>query len=239
MRILIGIIKETTWSVMHYAFLSLSSLSLFKTIPCGELSADKPNIILVYGFLGMYKTFMPLKERLEKLGYNVLTPDLGCTMHDLSMHAHRLIIFLKDRELILQKNHHKSLNDLKNNLVFLGHSMGGLIILEAQRLNASLNKMKVITCGTPIKGTPVAYCCAFFSKAARQIIPDSTFINTLQEDLKINARNLTQLKAEIDLAVPECYSSLSTYPSHVVSVIGHVSLVFDLPDEVLKKLTTI
>jgi pimeloyl-ACP methyl ester carboxylesterase len=183
----------------------------------------------------MPKTFLPLKKRLEKFGYNVLIADVGWTVRDITIHANRLLSFLKDREIILKEKHNKTFDELKNDIIFFGHSMGGLIILEAQRLNPKLNAMRVITCGTPINGTYCAYS-ALFNKAARQMQPGSQFIKILREDIKVNGRRLKQLKAELDQIVPSASSSLPDYPSQTVPVIGHVSLVFCLPDELLKKI---
>jgi len=234
MKILFGLIKETGWTIYYFS-LCLFNLPIFPSLTLGELSRDKLNIILVYGFLGMPKTFLPLKKRLEKLGYNVLIADVGWTVKDIFIHAQKLILFLENREIILKKNHGQTINNLKNKIIFFGHSMGGLIILEAQRLNPELNKIKVITCGTPINGTPIAYTCSSFNKAAKQMTPSSDFLKTLKQDIKTNGRQLEQLKAKLDVVVPHHSSSILYYQSQTVPIIGHVALVFSLSDELLKK----
>jgi len=233
MSIIFGIIKNIGCAIYYFG-LCLASLPIFPSLRHGELSPDKPNIILVYGFLGMPKTFLPLKKKLEKLGYSVLIANVGWTIRDITIHAQRLLLFIKDRETVLHTEHGKTLSNLKGKITFFGHSMGGLIILEAQRLNPGLKTIKIITCGTPINGTYCAYS-ALFNQAARQMKPGSEFIKRLQKDIEINGRRLEQLKAELDHIVPSSASSLSSYPSQTLPIIGHLALVFCLSDEILKK----
>jgi len=120
MKIIFGIIKNIGFAIYYFG-LCLASLPIFPSLRYGELSPDKPNIILVYGFLGMPKTFLPLRKRLERLGYNVLIAHIGWTMRDITIHAQRLLLFLKNRETVLQIKHGKTLSDLNGKITFFGY----------------------------------------------------------------------------------------------------------------------
>ncbi|MCC6127603.1 MAG: alpha/beta hydrolase [Chlamydiae bacterium] len=72
-------------------------------------------------------------------------------------------------------------------IIFLGHSMGGLIETRAA-LNLACQKdfpalIKVITLGSPLKGSQAAYIAYPLGQHARDMVPGSIFLKRLQEDL--------------------------------------------------------
>lgn len=73
------------------------------------------------------------------------------------------------------RNHEKN-----GDLILLGHSLGGLEIIEAIE-GISERIRTVITCATAYQGTPQAKLAAFFSQAARQISPGASYLTSINE----------------------------------------------------------
>lgn len=72
-------------------------------------------------------------------------------------------------------------------IIFLGHSMGGLVETRAA-LNLASQKdfpslIKVITLGSPLKGSPAAYLAYPLGQHARDMVPGSKFLKKLEQDL--------------------------------------------------------
>jgi triacylglycerol lipase len=123
-------------------------------------------ILLVHGFLGSscHWTYVR-KQLMMSKKTNVFTVNLGDPRLGIQEYTEIL------REKI------KEIKDKTGSQqVFLvGHSMGGLVCKEyAKKDSASIKK--IITIGSPLEGSQMARCGAFFSRAAQDMIPHSPFL---------------------------------------------------------------
>ena len=228
---MLGWLKEI---IYIFSYLGLVIASPFVDIPDGELDPAKSNIVLVYGLGGTPTVFLPMKEKLEEAGFNVLIADIGWARKDIEIHAKRLNKFLKSREEFLKKRYGMSLADLQDNILFFGHSMGGLIIIAAQRENHELLQFQVVAAGTSFHGTPLAYAI-FWRKPGRQMFPDSIWLQGLARDMEKNPRKLYQIRAKSDELVPAYSSVLEGYPAYVAPFVGHAALFFELDPKIFKQ----
>lgn len=217
---------------LYYLFLMV--WGIFCPPSEGKLKLDRINIVLVPGLFGTSRVWLPLKRRLEKLGFNILTPNLGWAVVDIQKFASRLSNFL-DKQLKHSEHSEHSEHLQHSNIILIGHSMGGLVILEMQRRFKKFIALDVVTLGTPYGGSKFAYLAAFL-KPARQMFPGSHFLTVLREDIAQNSRNLIAVRAQKEIIVPDYSSIPVSYKTNVVPVIGHVSLLFDISDEYIKSL---
>ena len=226
-----GWIEEICYIVLY---ISLVLQNPANPVEEGEFDPVKQNIVLVYASWGTPNTMLRMKEKLEKAGFNVLIPNLGWMKGEkIDKFADRLQRFIEAREKRLLERHGGILSDLKNKTVLFGHSMGGLVILAAQRIDERLLEFQVITAGTPLKGSPLAYLVPW-SEQGREMRPDSEWIKKLREHIKEHPRRLLQIQAESDELVPRDYSALEGYPTHITSFVGHAALIFKLDAEIFR-----
>ncbi len=212
--------------------------------PIGSFNPAKLNIMLVYGFATRPESLIPLKIRLEKLGYNILIPDLGLAIEDIDLLAQRLVNFINSQKKLLQRRYGKTLQDIRDKIIFFGHSMGGLVILSAQRLDRELLAIQVVTAGTPLGGALPAYFISPLNFATWQMSPGSTWLEKLvKKDMAIHPRMLLPVLAREDEIVSANASSVKEYPALVVDIVGHAALIFEselmiIFENLFKKLKT-
>lgn len=228
---MLGWAKEAVYALSYFV---LTVSGILGGVPPNEFDPTKPNIVLVYGLGATSPTMLPLKAKLEEVGFNVIIADIGWAQYDIDILAKRLDKFLDEREKVLNERHGLVFSALKNNIVLFGHSMGGLIILAAQTREQKLLGLQVVSAGTPFRGSPAAYI-AFWSKAASQMRPDSEWLTLLRWNMEENPRKLLQIKARKDELVPADSSVIEGYPSYVIPVIGHAALIFEFEPEILKQ----
>ncbi len=85
---------------------------------------------------------LPLRQRLNRCGFDTLTFSYRSLTADSPQHAVRLAEFLK-RNNITQTH-------------FVGHSLGGLVIREFLQTHPGFPQCRVVALGTPFKGSRVA-----------------------------------------------------------------------------------
>jgi len=201
----------------------------------GNFDPEKQNIVLVYGFGVSPSVFILLKRKFEDSGYNVLIPDLGWAIKDIDIHARRFVRFTREQEKILKETYQKKLSDIKDRTLFLGHSMGGLIILSAQKQEPTLKAFPILTLGTPLHGSPLAYTIPFL-KPGREMLPNSQWLCALYKDIRQTPPKLIQVKAVRDEFVPKKYSHIEGFPAHTVPITGHAALLFELTPKMIQKI---
>lgn len=206
----------------------------------GSLEPHKTNIILVGGFTSKPNTFLTgIRKELLARDYNVLTPDLGWEVHDINLHTEKLHEFLTRSEVYLYFDHHCTIKDLiaRKKIILIGHSMGGLIVANLGKQYPEFNKIPIIPLASPLQGTPLAYLESWISTAAEEMKPNSKWIQALQKDLKENPRVLVQIRAYrgLDELVPGKYSCLPEYLREDSNHVGHLSLIYTPPMEILEK----
>ena len=180
-------------------------------------------VLMIYGFMSTRRTFAVLEHRLRRDGYCVWSINLGGLLDAFNTHGiHR------SAELVHRKVERMYARFTLGPLTIIGHSKGGLIGTDyVKRLGGSLRVKNLITLGTPLNGTPVAYlgCAAFglVSKSIWQLIPNSRFL-----------RKLKKIPYPPGLRVVSIYSrgdQVSRYPSCVLDENDPVNpLNVELPD---------
>ena len=220
--------RNALWEIrcaIHNAWLSIRHS--FLILEEGKFLADRTNVILLYGFGGLPGCLVPIKEKLESLGYNILIPNLGRGTKRISVFARRLRIFLRKKEAPLIYWNSRRLEDLGKDLIFFGHSMGGLVALELLREYPEYRSARVIALGTPLRGTNFAYLSSVFFSASRDLIPGSDFLKRMHEYLMENLPDLYQVRAWYDEIAPRSSTALPEFPAYTLSsVAGHAALLY-------------
>ena len=221
-------LKNALWEIrcaVHQIWLSIWH-SLF-VLEEGKFLADRTNVVLLYGFNGLPGGLVPIKEKLESLGYNVLIPNLGRGTKRIDAFARSLRIFLRKKEAPLIYWNDCTLEKLGSNLVFLGYSMGGLVALELMRKYPEYRSARVIALGTPLRGTNFAYLSSVFFSASQDLISGSDFLKGMHEYLIENLPDLYQVRARYDEIAPRSSTALPEFPAYIVfSVAGHAALLY-------------
>lgn len=92
--------------------------------------------------------------------------------------------------------------ETNGDLILLGHSVGGLIMLETMR-NSRYSFRKLICCATPFQGTPQARLAKWWP-ACKQTCPGSDYLKSLAE-IDLSTIPIDAHVSEFDSVVPfEC-----------------------------------
>ncbi|KAK0708684.1 Alpha/Beta hydrolase protein [Lasiosphaeris hirsuta] len=213
------------------------------------------DIVAVHGLNGHYmnswtaksktgKTTMWLKDLLpEKLpGAHIMTFEYdataaaGASPHGVRENAVKLIRALRDKR--------EDNKDQRRPIVFVGHSLGGIVIKQA--LRASTNDKShadvkeisectkgIVFFGTPHRGSDDAKWATLITGIISTTIgrPPSEFLQTLQT----NSEGLMKISEDFR-PIAKNYAIASFYEEHVHRVLGHLivektSAVMGLPHE--------
>lgn len=169
-------------------------------------------IVLLQGFCATSLCLRPLESYLERRlerpivrvplgGY--LAAHLGC----IRASAERVIAAIEELARAPGFNHAD----------VVGHSMGGLVATYAlKRLDQKRRIRRVITLGTPHRGTPLAVAGALvfgaFSRGIWQMIPGSSFLRELEQLPVPRGSELIAVTAGGDAIVPGDCARVSAGP---------------------------
>jgi len=210
--------------------LFMNIIGVIKTHELGFANAHDPGhvVVLVGGYqASVYHFIIHRKEKLEQAGFNVFVFDPGTTynrsIEDLARELGEFV------QKVLNASQAK-------NLSLVAHSMGGLIsqyYLEKEGGDKYITK--IITAGSPFNGTRAAYLAAH-TKAAREMIPNSKFLQKLRTNLRFSDR-IVSIRAKHDQTIwPTSSSVLEGAKNIESSVTGHNSLMkADEVYEIIKK----
>ena len=126
------------------------------------MQPEKGEIVLVHGLWFGAWAMALLARRLKKLGVPVRRINYRTTRGELAQHANRLYDF--SRRSGVQTQH------------FVGHSLGGLVILKMLAEHADVAPGRVVFLGSPLHGSRVARKCMF--NAAASIAGASCWISS-------------------------------------------------------------
>ncbi|MBC7661021.1 MAG: alpha/beta fold hydrolase [Chitinophagaceae bacterium] len=169
-------------------------------------SADKIPIVLLYGFFSSRKTLAVMEKLLTHEGYDVMSFNLGGSLGVFFTRGIPETAEFIDRKIQRQM---KRYGFKKVHVV--AHSKGGLVALWwLLRLGGSKYCDKIITMGTPFKGTWLTYLAiftplGFFWKDVWQMRPGCSFLKQLHEsevpdNLQIHCLYSREDKVAVDQA---------------------------------------
>jgi triacylglycerol esterase/lipase EstA (alpha/beta hydrolase family) len=184
------------------------------------IQKDKTPILLVHGYMHNSSAWIDLHEKMEKIDAigSVFTINLGLPFNH-SIEAYSQLVKTKVEEI-------QKLTE-REDLILIGHSMGGVISTYYALNDAKeLSVKKVITLGSPLKGTYLGYLG--LGPCARQMSYNSEFSNQLIE--KMAESSYTQFinigsPNDAIILPPESATPLQTarVSSHHISGMGHIA----------------
>lgn len=175
-----------------------------------------PPIFLVHGFLGSSNNFLYLRRRLEKAGFtNVFTINLGHPFQSIDQYADRVNKKRKEIQTIVGEE----------GMVFIGHSMGGLLAEECGRKKAK----EIITIGTPLEGTKMAQIASSLSEAAEEMKCDSARLKKLQSKVQEDPKTrYFHIATQVDHIVRPATSAEGpdNHKHTTLDATGHIGYLF-------------
>jgi pimeloyl-ACP methyl ester carboxylesterase len=186
-------------------------------------------VVLLHGFGVTSDVLRPLERRIQRtLGRPVIRLRLGC----------RLPIHLADvrhtAERVDRALARIALTAPIGRVDVVGHSLGGLVATYwLKRIDRGRRIRRVITLGTPHRGTPLAWLgvalLGWISPAVWQMLPGSPLLRALARWPIPEGSELLALGSEGDAVVPAHLATPAPAPRlrcAAVSRIGHVELLW-------------
>jgi len=179
-------------------------------------------VLFIHGFLGSSNNGIYLKHSLDKYR-SVFTVNLGDPRLSIEEYARKV------RRKVEQICAHSG----SKKIVLVGHSMGGLVAQEYCYSYAEQDGVQIeqiIALGTPFRGTSAAHLATFFSRAAKDMLPGSASLSTLQE--KASGDCMTRyvcVATETDVMIRPPSSAREGGRRCVIEDLyatGHISLLF-------------
>lgn len=190
------------------------------SLPKGQ-KADKPPVLLIHGYLHSSAAWHFIRKHLENEGIRTYTVDLGSPCNSISNDL---------AEKVKKKAEQIAKDCGRNDLIIVGHSMGGLVGAEYTTTMAPEGTVKaVITLGSPLHGTKVA--TPFPGASANEMRYNSTFVVKLIDKIKRATNTLFfNFGSQVDLVVQPTSSMLLPKSSHIrtheFSDCGHLSYLY-------------
>ena len=181
--------------------------------------ADAPRVVMVHGIFQRGHSFIPMKKKFEKLGYQCLVPalkpcDARSGIETLAAELQRQIedTWGKDAEFHI-----------------VAHSMGGLVSrYYLQELGGHRHCQTFVTLATPHHGTKAAYF--YPGKGAWQMRPNSEFLQNLDATShRLQGMKILSYRTPLDLIIlPSTSSHWEIAENHRVWALAH-PLVMHMP----------
>lgn len=199
------------WHFCKQSFAHLPFPFFFRTA-CdrGDIPSDGEVVLLQHGYLHNGAVWNPLSHVLSRLGYRVFTIDqpLYASIEHMADRLHARI------EAICEKTG-------ESRIVLIAHSMGGLISRAYLRRYGDARIRRLITLGTPHRGTYHAYLA--FHENGKQMRPGNAWLNELGQRPPFTS--LTSIYSVHDTIIsPQDSSRVDGAENVVLTGVGHVSM---------------
>lgn len=175
-------------------------------------------ILLIHGYMHFGGVWLFQKRWLEALGLGpIYTISLGHPFRSIALYAEKV---KKKAEAIAQETG-------RQDLMLIGHSMGGLVAsYYATRLASPGSVTDVVTIASPLAGTPMAWIG--LGPNAREMRPRSLWIQELQKAIEeTSAIRFYHIATHSDaLVIPGISAVLEKNPHFVFEDLGHTSLLY-------------
>jgi triacylglycerol lipase len=179
----------------------------------------KTPVLLIHGYLNRASIWLYMGKKLSKKDFgSIYTLNLKKPLSSIEEFAKQI----KEKAKQIEKK------EGTNKLIIVAHSMGGLASLYyALHLTENQN-LKLITLGTPFKGTAMG--ALGIGKCAKQMKRDSAFLKELQGSYKKNKSldlyHIATKKDQIILPYTSCFISSDKNRHYLLDNIGHMELVY-------------
>jgi len=183
-------------------------------------ASDERPILLIHGYLHNSTAWIYMMDELKKAGFkSVYTISLWHPFRSIPEYA--ALVQEKAKKIVEETG--------QKNLIFIGHSMGGLVASEAALTitGEDVNVTDVVTLGSPLKGTPLAKIG--LGANARQMQLDSAFSQDLSARILKNEKNIRFFEAasSLDEIVPGKYALLGQKGRQLLlNDLGHIGMLF-------------
>lgn len=185
-----------------------------------SLNPKSAPILLVHGYLHNSSGWILMKKKLEAKGHKVFTINLGSPLSSIESYAEK--VKKKAQDIAKLTN--------RQDLILIGHSMGGLVSTKyAVDLAPEGTVKKVITIGTPLYGSPFAPIG--IGKCAKQMKKGSPFLKDLHKKMEGKEKEIAffHMASQTDLIVPADRAIRNNTPTErtrVFSNLGHIGLLY-------------
>ena len=176
LRWLVSTISAISYEIF---IIALCALNYFRNLEKKDLKeptqAQKTPLLLIHGLYHNSSAWSFFKKELSKQSVGpIFTINLNNPFGSIVEHAQKVQAKIDQIKALT----------LRNDIVLVGHSMGGLVACQ-YAFNPDVNKntevKQIITLGTPLEGTYTAYLG--FGKSCREMRRNSSFINHLNEQI--------------------------------------------------------
>lgn len=213
--------------ISQVALMILSPLNLEKKNPVRrQCDPTQTPILMIHGFLGCSSNWVYHRYRLWREGYkNLFTVNLGNPFLSIDDYADKV------QRMVLKIQHRTGRKDIQ----FICHSMGGLVARQYHEKHAQNDGAQIkdlITLGTPLDGTKVAWLTLGLSRAGREMYPKSHFVVAQQKFAKTNSETrYTHIASKCDCVIRPLVSAVANGgASHVeeqwLNFTGHLGYLF-------------
>lgn len=204
-------IKIVQWAhAMTFEIMAFIGVIFLRLIPSRKkCPGNSRPILLIHGYVNHPNVWWLQKRWLKSFGLGpVYTINLGHPFKSILSYAEK--VKAKAEEIAKDTG--------REDLILIGHSMGGLVgAWYATKLAKENTVTDLITIASPLEGTPMARIG--IGANAREMSPNSEFINNLQEAIKQN-----QLIRFHHIAT--CRDQL-VLPGTSALIVGHNHFLFD------------
>lgn len=183
----------------------------------GNTATPRVPVLLVHGYMCNRAVWLPLAPRLAARGHVVEAVSLDPPFADLDAHATPLAAAV---DALVERTG-------SPRVALVGHSMGGLAVRAYLRVHGTARVARVVTLGTPHRGTMLA---SFgLGESARQMRRASDWLAELEasEPAATRALMTVVLTHTDNIVVPQADQSLPGARTVEFSGVGHLALVTD------------
>lgn len=196
-------------------YVCMGFLGYFWKLRTDEGGKYKKSAVIVHGWLTQSPMLFFQKYSLQREGYKVYVPEFGWQLGDIEELTKKFSLYFEEEKI--------------SNVILIGNSLGSIISLNyLNKYNGWKHVKKIISMSGPFYGSNLAYLVFWFSKSARQMLPNSKFLNSLTKNVK-NKNRITCVSAEIDFIVPRHSSQIRGCNNKVIKILGHTNLQFLFP----------
>jgi len=179
-----------------------------RPLPWGQLP-----VLLVHGYVCNRGFMLPLRRYLREQGISAYSHNLEPVYADIDGYADALARRIE--EICTATG--------ADQLVILGHSMGGLAARAYLRRHGAPRVAKLITLGTPHHGTVMARLAV--GTNGQQMVPGNPWLNRLNEEA-LSLLVVSVFSHQDNIVAPQDSAVLAGAKSISVSGMGHVSMPF-------------